>query len=133
MENYIAFITLSTGTKHKITEETHNQFLEAGSDDYLQLANGTTFKKSAVMEIQDIRDWVDNGKYEDYHQPYTALPAGRGFEGIINLATDTTHIEALARGLKKAKASFNRPTPQIDKFLKLGRKQYAKIKSGFYK
>ena len=138
MENYICFATLSTGSKIKLTEPDYENFLEASNDDFIQLASGTTFKKAAVMAIQGIDEWVDDQKDYDYHQPFTALPVGqdRGFKGIIDLATDATHIEALARGLKKAKAKFEakrQTTKNIDEWLHKCQLQYAKIKSGFYK
>lgn len=129
--NNICFATLSTGSKVKLTEELYNQFQEASNDDYLTLPNGTTFKKASVMEIQDIKDWPEeNYNYGQIYTDVKELP-GIGFSGVFNLMTDTSHVEAFARGLKKAKLRFgNNPTPGIDEFLEKARKRYNEIKSG---
>lgn len=126
----IAFITLVTGTKHKITQEEYNQINEAAPEDWLQIGQTTGFKKSAIMEIRDIKEWVDNEKNYNYGQPYSALPAGIGFTGMITREKRLSALEGMARGLKKAKDKLNRPTPQIDEFLELARKRYALVKKG---
>ena len=131
MENYTCFATLSTGGKHKLTQIQYEQLLEASPEDFLELEKGVAFKKSAVMEIKDISDWVEEKAY-DYHQPYTALPPGIGLEGIITKVERLSALEAMARGLKKAKAKIEArggTTKNIDKFLELARQRYAMIKS----
>jgi len=126
--NYICFATLSTGSKIKLTEELYNQFQEASNEDFLTLPNGTTFKKSAVMQIQDIKEWINEQKTFDYHQPYSALPPV-SFTDIINSTKRLSAIENMAKGLKKAKVKFDRPTPAIDELLKLARKRYMLVKN----
>lgn len=128
----IAFITLSTGTKHKITQEEYNQICEASPEDFIQIGVNTSFKKSAVMEINAIENWQEEKSY-NYGQPYTELPAGIGFKGLITREKRLGALEGMARGLKKAKAKIEaegRPTPKIDEFLELARKRYAFIKQG---
>ena len=127
---HVCFATLSTGSKIKLTEEEYNKFCELGNDDFLILTNGTTFKKAAVMSVENIDQWVDDQKDFDYHQPYTELPPGIGFNGIISNARHLKDIEAIARGLKKAKAKLEaqgRKTPNIDEFIKIARLRYLKI------
>lgn len=125
----IAFITLSTGTKHKITQEEYNQICEASPEDFIQIGINTSFKKSAVMEINNISEWQEEKPY-NYGQPYKALPVGIGFVGIITREKRMVALEGMAKGLKKAKTILNRPTPQIDEFLELARKRYKFIKQG---
>lgn len=128
MDNqYICFTTLSTGNKRKLTEQDYNNFLQADGDDYIQPFGGMPFKKKSVMEIQDISEFVATDNFiNDYHQPY--LPAVN-YNQIIKSASKTSHIEALAKGLKKAKAKFlDRPTPNIDNLLNLARARYLQIK-----
>lgn len=131
----IAVVILATGSSHKITQETYNQILEAADNDYILLDDMTTFKKAAIMEILSIEDFENQHKEKvlsDYHQPYQdlkQLPA-LGYNGVIKQAKTTSHIEALARGLKKAKARFgDKPTPEIDKLLQLARDTYKGLKT----
>ena len=126
--DYNAFITLSTGSKHKITPQTYEQILQADKDDLIRLPDGTVFKNSAVMEIQDISEWTEN--HYSYGQPYQALPPGIGFEGVITSAKRLSALEAMARGLKKAKEKIQKKggtTRNIDNLLDLARKRYALI------
>ena len=97
--NYICFATLSTGSKRKLTQEDYNNFLEAEKDDYIQPTGGLEFKKSSVMEIQDISEFEEDKQYS-YGQAYSQLPAGLGFEGLIK-KTPNQGLEAMARGLKR--------------------------------
>lgn len=126
MDKFICFATLATGSKVKLTQEDYNKFLEADNDTFLEVS-GKTFKKSAVMEVEDISAWKDEAPYS-YGQPYAALPPGIGFEGMITREKRLGALEGMARGLKKAKAKFNRPTPQIDSLLELARKRYKFVK-----
>ena len=82
------------------------------------------------MELQGIDEWVDEVKKDfDYHEPYSLLPAV-GFTGIINQARHLKDIEAVARGLKKAKNKLTakgQTTKNIDEFLRIARLRYLKI------
>jgi len=126
MDKFICYATLATGSKVKLTQEDYNKFQEMDNDSFLEVS-GKVFKKSAVMEIDDIENYVDDKTY-NYGQPYTALPPGIGFEGLITRETRGKAIELMAKGLKKAKAKFDRPTPEIDSLLKLARERYAFLK-----
>jgi len=86
-------------------------------EDYVLLDDMTSFKKSAVMEIEPIKEIV---------RDYPKLPPVN-YEQIIKSAKTGKHLEALARGLKKVKSKFDRPTPQIDKLLQLARSRYKLI------
>lgn len=128
--NDICFATLSTGSKVKLTLEAYNQFCEAERDDYIQLNGGRSFKKSSVMEIQDISEYYDEEKYQ-YGQRYTPLPAGVGINGVIGRVERLSALEAMARGLKKAKAQIEatgKSTPNIDSLLDFARQRYSMIR-----
>lgn len=130
METYTCFCTLSTGSKHKLTQEAYNQILEADKDDLISLPDGTVFKNSAVMEIQDISEWTDFHKEYDYHQPYTSLPEV-SFEGIISRTKHLKHLEALMRGINKAKAKLKKGEPKnINNLLEIANKKYNEVKNG---
>lgn len=128
MDQFICFATLATGTKVKLTQQDYEKFNEIDNDDFLE-AGGKTFKKSAVMEIQGIEEWVDESY--NYGQPYSSLPIGYGFERIIGREKRLKGIEAMARGLKRAKEEFKgQPTPNINELLKLARERYSYVKNG---
>jgi len=125
----IAFVTLSTGTKIKLTEEDYNKFCEADNDDFIE-ASGKTFKKSAVMQIEDISEFAEENNF-NYHQPYS-LPSGIGFTGIITREKRLKGIELLAKGLQKAKdktTKQGRNTNNIDKLLEIARNRYKTVKA----
>ncbi len=128
MENYICFAILSTGNKVKLTEQDYYKFNEADNDDFIEV-KGQVFKKSAVMEIQDIKDWVDD-QVSGYGQSYQALPPGIGFKGLIAREKRLFALEGMVRGLKKAKAKIEkegRTTKNIDSLLDFAEKRIAKI------
>lgn len=131
MENYIAFITLATGTKHKITQETYEQILEADKDDLIMLPNWTTFKNSAVMEIQDINAWVDpEGSYH-YGQQYSEIES-RGFTGIIENTKRLNSLKLLAEGIKKSiekRKLDGLESPKAEQLLQHARNKYTLLKT----
>lgn len=64
--------------------------------------------------------------YEESKPSYPQLPPV-SYEKIIKGANKKSHLEALARGLKKAKNRINGETPNIDSLLKLARQRYKEI------
>jgi hypothetical protein len=135
----IEYVALTTSnSKHFISRTTADKIYQSSNEDMVEMENGTLVKVSTIAEIMPLSEYNKQhpAKFEEnynYGQPYTALPAGRGYKGIIDLATDVSHILAIVKGLNKAKAKFNRPTPQIEEFLKEAREKYKKIKAGTYK
>ena len=124
----VATVILATGSRHEITEEIYEQILQMSDNDYVLLDDMTSFKKSAVMEIEPIKQ-VDHN--------YPQLPA-KGYEGVIKSAKTGSHLRALATGLKKARArikgidSLKKSTPEIDRLLDLARNCYKGIKTNGY-
>lgn len=128
----IAYIVLSTGNHHEITKETYEQINLASGDEFIQLLNGSSFKKSSVMEILGIEDYFEkypekkpapkiNYGGQDYSWDDLKQISGVGFEKMITRENRSRAIELMAKGLKKAKAKFNKETPVIDSLLKLAR------------
>lgn len=79
---------------------------------------------ATIKEINPIKNHKEN---------YPQLPA-LGYEGIVKSAKKNGHIEALARGLKKAKAKLEKEglsTKNIDSLLQLARNSYAGKKINF--
>lgn len=118
-QQIIAVVILSTGSHHKITQETYEQICGAGLDDLIRTHTGATFKTSAVMEILSIEDY--EAQYPDknlkgYGQPYAdikALPTGNVYE-----RSTKNGKELMLKGFKKVKPKateadlrkFSKPT-----------------------
>lgn len=111
--NYVCFVTLATGGKHKLTAELYNFLLEAGSEDIIEIKPGVGFKKSAVMEIEDISEWVEDKNFS-YGQPYAdlkALPSGNVYE-----RSSKNGKELMLKGLRKVRPKATEE--DLKKFLK---------------
>lgn len=122
------FITTFDNKLYEITDEQadiiHEQSLTGKSNgiwinqDYIAFAS--------IKAISDLHD---------YHQPYTnvkelpdrkALPAGKGFEGMIKNSPNRG-LERMAKGLKKfieSQRSKGIQIPNADNILKLMRQTY---------
>lgn len=108
-----AVIILSTGSHHRITNETYEQVCMAGLDDLITIG-GSTFKTSAVMEIIGIEEYEkqypDKVSY-NVGQPYAALPAGN----VYDRATGDTK-ELFLKGYRRVKP--NATKEEVENFLK---------------
>lgn len=131
MKYYIIFFDDS----YKEVDETlYNQILEESSGSAIgKEINGSFYKFSDIRKILNQTDfYYQYPQYKPIDRAYSWNEiAGKGYEGIIKSATKTSHIEALARGLKKAKAKLEKEghaTKNIDSLLNLARKRYALIK-----
>ena len=118
-------------------------------NDFLKLQNAITddgrIREDRQSSYKDGKDYKDQKivfKYYIYNWLKARIEAQEtGVEivnwtdlmkGNFNSLTDVKHIEAFARGLKKVKEKLGGVAPKVDEKLGQARKQYLKIKSGFY-
>ena len=108
---------------YEIDEKIVDQIMNDSSEDK---KNGIWIGSDyiAFASIKSISDLSEAKNF------YPDLPAV-GFTGVINKTNRLSALEAMARGLKKAKAKLEkegRTTKNIDSLLELARKRYAKVK-----
>lgn len=150
------FILTASGAHHQVGESTVTLIYEAQNNDMVELDDGTFVKVSVVTEIMPEYEYYNQfpdkkGGSTNYGQPYSIVPISHsdiparalsweeikqlpatGFTGVINSAKHLSVIEAMANGLKKAKAKLEaegRTTKNIDSLLELARKRYAQVKT----
>ncbi len=116
----------------------HKAILPDGSVSTTVITEKDGDKKSAAFAFPffiDIWNLIQREKEKRNYaveMSWEQLEKGAGYEGVINFATKTSHIEAMARGIKKAidkRKKEGLESKNTEELLKSARKRYALVKN----